>query len=43
MTNIKTQKIISQKLNGLKEHGQDIDQEEVKIKEVILVIKLRNF
>ena len=42
MINTKMQKIISLKLNGLKEHGLDIDQEEVKIKEEIQVIQLLN-
>ena len=35
MINIKMQKIINLKLNGLKEHGQDINQEKDKIKEAI--------
>ncbi len=37
------QKTISLKLNGLREHGQDINLEKVKIKEVLLVFQLTNF
>ena len=37
------QKIISLKLNGLREHGQDISQEEDKIKGAIQVIQQQNF
>ena len=43
MINTKMQKIINLKLNGLKEHGRDINQEEDKTKEVIQVIQLKNF
>ena len=43
MSNLKMQKIINLKLNGLKERGQDISQEEDKIKEAILVIQQQNF
>ena len=43
MINTKMQKIIILKLNGLKEHGQDISQEEDKIKEGTQVIQLQNF
>ena len=43
MINTKMQKIINQKLSGLKEHGQDISQEEDKIKEEIQAIQLLNF
>jgi hypothetical protein len=34
MNNLKMQKIINQKLNGLRELGLDINQKEEKIKEV---------
>ena len=34
MNNLKMQKIINLKLNGLREHGQDINQKKEKIKEV---------
>ena len=43
MINLKMQKIINQKLNGLKELGQDISQEKEKIKEEIQAIQLKNF
>ncbi len=43
MINTNMQKIINLKLNGLKEHGHDINQEEDKTKEVIQVIQLKNF
>ena len=43
MINTKMQKIISPKLSGLKEHGQDISLEEDKIKEEIQAIQLLNF
>ena len=35
MTNLKMQKIINQKLNGLRVPGQDIGPKEEKIKEVL--------
>jgi hypothetical protein len=37
------QKIISLKLKGLREHGQEISQEEDKKKGVKLVIQQQNF
>ena len=43
MISTKMQKIIIPKLNGLKEHGQDISQEEDKIKEEIQDIQPQNF
>ena len=43
MISIKMQKIISLKLNGLREHGQDISQEEDKIKGAIQVTQQQNF
>ena len=43
MISTKMQKIISQKLSGLKEHGQDISQKEDMIKEEIQAIQLQNF
>jgi len=42
MINIRMQKIISLKLNGLRVHGQDINQREEKIKEVLRVMMLKN-
>ena len=42
MMNIRTQKIISLKLNGLRVHGQDINLREEKIKEVLRVMMLKN-
>ena len=42
MINIKMQKIISQKLSGLRAHGQDINQREEKIKEALRVMILKN-
>ena len=38
MINLKMPKTINQKLSGLKEHGLDINQKEVKIKEVLLAL-----
>ena len=38
MINIKMQRIISLKLNGLRVHGQDINQREEKIKEALQVM-----
>ena len=38
MINIKMQKIISLKLNGLRAHGQDINHLEEKIKEALQVM-----
>ena len=38
MTNIRMQKIISLKLNGLRVHGQDINQREEKRKEALRVM-----
>ena len=43
MINTKMQKIISQKLSGLKVHGQDINQEEDKTKEEIQDIQPQSF
>ena len=42
MINIKMQKIISLKLNGLRVHGQDINHREEKIKEELRVMMLKN-
>ena len=42
MINIRMQKIISLKLNGLRVHGQDINQREEKIKEALRVMILKN-
>ena len=43
MNNIKAQKIINPKQTGSREHGQDISQEEDKIKGAIQVIQQQNF
>ena len=42
MINIKMQRIISLKLNGLRVHGQDINLREEKTKEVLRVMTLKN-
>ena len=42
MINIKAQKIINQKLNGLRVVGQDIDQKKVKIKEELQDLMKKN-
>ena len=42
MINIRMQRIISLKLNGLRVHGQDINQQEEKIKEALRVMMLKD-
>ena len=42
MINIRMQKNLSLKLNGLRVHGQDIKQREEKIKEALRVMMLKN-
>ena len=42
MINIRMQRIISLKLNGLRVHGQDTNQREEKIKEALRVMMLKN-
>ena len=42
MINIRTQRIISLKLIGLRVHGQGINQREEKIKEALRVMMLKN-
>ena len=42
MTNLKMQKIINQKQSGLRELGQDIDQNEEKTKEELQALTPKN-